>query len=206
VRGPFRRAQTRGNASSPSIARILPARGRGENANSFSRRIVRVRVLRKTERRSGLCEAIDRRPLKGGLPAPKREAERRKAHCPTNVRAKRGSAPLSLPSSAACRRGTGRGHAAFRRSSLRHSPPASTPMAQPRNRVSRGRGWRVLPASPNEAAVKHAPCRPVLVPVDRGSRAARVRLASRPRAPRLALVFTALPSGKAPSNERDDAV
>jgi hypothetical protein len=121
----------------------------------------------------------------------KREAERRKAHCPTNVRAKRGCAPLSLLSSASCRRGSGRGHAAFRRSRLRHSPPASTPMAQPRNRVSRGFGWRVLPASPDDAAVKHAPCRPILLPVDRGSRAARVRLASRPRAPRLALVFTA---------------
>ena len=43
----------------------------------------------------------------------KREAERRKAHCPTNVRAKRGCAPLSLPSSAACRRGSGRGTPPF---------------------------------------------------------------------------------------------
>jgi len=38
------------------------------------------------------------------------------------------------------------------------------------------------------AAVKHAPCGPVLVPVDRGSEAARVRSGIlRPRAPRLAL-------------------
>jgi len=29
-------------------------------------------------------------------------------------------------------------HAAFRRSRLRHSPPAATPMAQLQNRVSRG--------------------------------------------------------------------
>jgi len=59
-------------------------------------------------------------------PAKKREAERRKAHCPINVRVKRGCALLSWR------------RAAFRRSRLRHSPPASTPMAQLQNRVSRG--------------------------------------------------------------------
>ena len=56
----------------------------------------------------------------------KREAERRKAHCPINVRVKRGCALLSWR------------RAAFRRSRLRHSPPRSTPMAQLQNRVSRG--------------------------------------------------------------------
>jgi hypothetical protein len=121
----------------------------------------------------------------------KREAERRKAHCPTNVRAKRGCAPLSLPSSAACRRGSGRG-----------TPPFGAHACGTRHRLlprwlSPGTGFPAalaggdLPASPNDAAVKHAPCGPILLPVDRGSRAARVRLASRPRAPRLALVFTA---------------
>jgi hypothetical protein len=59
-------------------------------------------------------------------PANKREAERRKAHCPINVRVKRGCALLSWR------------RAAFRRSRLRHSPPGSTPMAQLQNRVSRG--------------------------------------------------------------------
>ena len=59
-------------------------------------------------------------------PAKKREAERRKAHCPINVRVKRGCALLSWR------------RAAFRRSRLRHSPPGSTPMAQLQNRVSRG--------------------------------------------------------------------
>ena len=59
-------------------------------------------------------------------PAKKREAERRKAHCPINVRVKRGCALLSWR------------RAAFRRSRLRHSPPRSTPMAQLQNRVSRG--------------------------------------------------------------------
>jgi hypothetical protein len=33
----------------------------------------------------------------------------------------------------------------------------------------------VLPASPNDAAVKHAPCGPVFLPVDRGPEAARDR-------------------------------
>jgi hypothetical protein len=70
--------------------------------------------------------------------AQKREAERRKAHaihvrviankccavCATYLL--RGCAPF-------------RGAPAFRRSRLRHSPKASTPMAQPQNRVSRRR-------------------------------------------------------------------
>ena len=60
------------------------------------------------------------------LPRKRREAERRKAHCPINVRVKRGCALLSWR------------RAAFRRSRLRHSPPRSTPMAQLQNRVSRG--------------------------------------------------------------------
>jgi hypothetical protein len=55
-----------------------------------------------------------------------REAERREAHCPTNVRANR--AACALPCG---------GAPAFRRSRLRRSPPATTPMAQPQNRVSR---------------------------------------------------------------------
>jgi hypothetical protein len=82
--------------------------------------------------------------------------------------------------------------AAFRRSRLRHSPPASTPMARLQNRVSRGFDWRGFCPLRQTAAVKHAPCGPVLVPVDRGSEAARVRSGIlRPRAPRLALVFAA---------------
>ena len=62
-------------------------------------------------------------------PAQKREAERRKAHFPSNVRVKRGCAPFS--SRPRLRGRVGRRHAAFRRSRLRHSPPALTPMAQP---------------------------------------------------------------------------
>jgi hypothetical protein len=61
----------------------------------------------------------------------KREAERRKAHCPTNVRVKRGCAllPCSTPPFGAHARGT------------RHR---FHPMAQPQNRVSRGGGWQVF--------------------------------------------------------------
>src|ERR1700683_5130340 len=39
----------------------------------------------------------------------------------------------------------------------------------------------VLPASLKNAAVKHAPCGPVLVPVDRGPEAARVRIGNSAR-------------------------
>src|SRR6202167_2338970 len=39
----------------------------------------------------------------------------------------------------------------------------------------------VLPASLKNAAVKHAPCGPVLLPVDRGPRAARVRIGNSAR-------------------------
>jgi hypothetical protein len=86
---------------------------------------------------------------------------------------------------------------------LRHSPPASTPMAQLQNRVSRGFGGRVFGPLRQTAAVKHAPCGPVLVPVDRGSEAARVRSGIlRPRAPQLALVLAAcLPERRPQSSE-----
>jgi len=40
----------------------------------------------------------------------------------------------------------------------------------PRRRLT-----RVLPVSPKDAAVKHAPCGPVFLPVDRGPEAARER-------------------------------
>jgi len=78
---------------------------------------------------------------------------------------------------------------AFRRSRLRHSPPATTPMAQPQNRVSpRLRPRGVLPAMPRKLPrVKHAPCGPVFLPVDRGPRAARERMAYPPRGHRPSL-------------------
>ena len=138
----------------------LPLQGRVKNTNPFSRRVFfRARVCSPKK-----DEAVSARPfteaqLNGGLPAIKGKAEHRKAHCPTNVRDKRGVRTVfsSAPT--------------FRRSRLRHSPPASTPMAQLQNRVSRGgRAAGVSPASPTkekDAAVKHAPCGLVLVPVDR---------------------------------------
>ena len=142
----------------------------------------------------------------------KREAERRKAHA-IHVRVcadecaricatypLRGCAPTTPPSPA-CGGGSGKGAPAFRRSRLRHSPPAITPMAQPQNRVSRRRNLRKCFArSALLSSVKHAPRRPVFVPVDRGPRAARERIGIfRARAPPLAFVFQACPSGKAPS-------
>jgi hypothetical protein len=48
-------------------------------------------------------------------------------------------------------------------------------------------------------SVKHAPCRPVLLPVDRGPRAARVRIGNSARGHRTSLRFSGMPSGKAPS-------
>ena len=73
-----------------------------------------------------------------------REAERRKAHA-IHVRAIANKctqfAPLVCSAAA---RILLRGAPAFRRSRLRHSPSAVTPMAQPQNRVSRRRTWRVF--------------------------------------------------------------
>jgi len=51
----------------------------------------------------------------------------------------------------------------------------------------------VLPASPESTAVKHAPCGPVFMPVDRGPKAARGRIGKkiRTRAPHLAFAVSA---------------
>ena len=103
-----------------------------------------------------------------------------------------------------------RGAPAFRRSRLRHSPPAFTPMAQPQNRVSRRRTSQVFcPLGPfasckTMSSVKHAPCGPVFLPVDRGPGAARERMAY-PRAgtaPRVRL--SGLPFRKGALTERGD--
>jgi hypothetical protein len=75
-------------------------------------------------------------PRKQGSGAPK-------GACPTNDRDADESAKLICARLRAVR------HAAFRRSRLRHSPPATTPMAQLQNRVSRRRPLTgVSPASP----------------------------------------------------------
>jgi hypothetical protein len=59
----------------------------------------------------------------------------------------------------------------------------------------------VSPASPAKGtAVKHAPCGPVFVPVDRGPRAARERIGKKSaRGHRIPLRCYGLPSGTAPS-------
>jgi hypothetical protein len=89
--------------------------------------------------------------------------------------------------------------------SPRHSPKASTPMAQPQNRVSSRRGAQgVLPARRMTPRVKHAPCRPVLLPADRCPGAARERIAFHPRAGTASRVhLPKVPSRKAPFGERD---
>jgi hypothetical protein len=51
------------------------------------------------------------------------------------------------------------------------------------------------------SAVKHAPCRPVFLPVDRGPRAARERMAYPPRGHRTSLRFSGLPFRKGALDE-----
>jgi hypothetical protein len=111
----------------------------------------------------------------------------------------RGCAPTTSPSPA-CGEGQGGGTPAFRRSRLRHSPPAITPMAQPQNRVSRRRTAQVFCPLGRLSSVKHAPCRPVVVPVDRGPRAARERtgISARGHRPSLPSLRLALPERRPP--------
>jgi hypothetical protein len=71
-------------------------------------------------------------------------------------------------------------------------------MAQPQNRVSRSLELAgVLPAH-ILASVKQAPCRPVLVPVDRCPRAARVRIGNSARGHRTSLRLFGMPAGQVP--------
>jgi hypothetical protein len=61
----------------------------------------------------------------------------------------------------------------------------------------------VLPAMPQRCVrVKHAPCRPVFLPVDRGPRAARVRIGNSARGDRPSLRLSGMPSGQTPFGER----
>jgi hypothetical protein len=91
--------------------------------------------------------------------------------------------------------------------SPRHSPPATTPMAQPQNRVSAKYGAQVFcPFAAHALCVKHAPCGPVLLPVDRCPRAARERIAFHPRAGTASRCrLPKVPSRKAPLVRRDFA-
>jgi len=131
----------------------------------------------------------------------KRSAERRmpsmSASSQTSVRSVR---RLSAPRLRALFEGA----PAFRRSRLRHSPPAITPMAQPQNRVSRRRTeLGCFARSAKVSSVKHAPCRPVFLPADRGPRAARERSAwLRARAPPPAPSFRKCPRERRPLMSR----
>jgi hypothetical protein len=143
----------------PALAFSLPrsvSLREGGQANSFSR----------CDRIRGLCT--------------KGKAERRKAHCPTNVRAAdkctQSAQLICFPRRRAARlaaRTPSGAHACGTRHRFH-------PMAQLQNRVSRGGRQRAfLPLrqpKKKTAAVKHAPCGPVFVPVDRGPRAARERI------------------------------
>ncbi len=130
----------------------------------------------------------------------KREAERRKAHCPTYVRVKRGCAWLEsrAPPFGA--------HAAALATGCYPDGSALEP-GFPRPLAQGVAGERTFcPRRPTtkatKTAVKHAPCRPVLVPVDRGSEAARVRIGNSARGDRTSLRSYGMPSGTAPFTER----
>jgi hypothetical protein len=106
--------RVRGTRNSP-----LSPQGGEREIKPFSRRVVCARGLLTTPPQSESYEALP--PAKEGSGAPK---DALSDQCPRQARLR-----------AALRR-----RAAFRRSRLRHSPPASTPMAQLQNRVSRGFG------------------------------------------------------------------
>ena len=179
-----------------------------EHAKSFSRRVFqrpslahhthdpekwssgfRKRSLRKDQRRFFASPRVIPKIMRK-----KREAERREAHCSVNVRAKRGALlplrekrRLSALTLAALATG--------------YHPDGSAPEPGFPRRWLTG----VLPASLKDAAVKHAPCRPVLMPVDRGPESRpSADWQFRPRGPRLALVLRHA-FRKAPSTQRDGA-
>jgi hypothetical protein len=131
---------------------------------------------------------VNARPCRRG-----REAERRKAHCPTT------SAPTDKSAKLICARLRANDSRA-RLSALTlaalatgYYPDGSAPEPGFPRRPLTG----VSPVSPTQkkkhAAVKHAPCGPVLVPVDRGPKAARERIGKkiRARAPHLAFAVSA---------------
>src|SRR4029078_7799040 len=160
----------------------LSPQGGERETKPFSRRVAAPEACSPRRHKAKSCEALP--PAKEGSGAPKGALSKQ---CPRQAR----------PRAALWRR------AAFRRSRLRHSPPASTPMARLQNRVSRGFDARAFCPLRQSAAVKHAPCGPFLLPVDRVSEAARVRTGILPpRAPQLALVFAAcLPERRPQSSE-----
>ena len=143
---------------------------RKDNVKNRSRDASGARALRTT---TTLSQKIN------SLPAHKREAERRKAHA-NHVRVSRkrvGREFAPLICSAAARIFSRRARlSALTLAALASGchPDGSAPEPGfPKTDIA-----RVLPAQPFESSVKHAPCGPVLVPVDRGPRAARARMAN----------------------------
>src|ERR1700722_9650088 len=127
----------------------------------------------------------------------KREAERRKAHCPTTSQTSlrnssvRGSVPCGTPPFGAHACGT-RHRLLPRWLSSRTGFPAA---------AANGCFSRFANQKNRHAAVKHAPCGPVLVPVDRGPEAARERIGKeiRARAPHLAFAVSACRPERCPA-------
>ena len=161
-----------GGASAPSlrplhhahVVRMVPLprsvslRGGGQ-ANSFSRCDCTRALPTGKPRKNTL-------PKKG-----KRSAERRMSYqCPHRRQVR------SLRNSSVCGRALRRQHARLSALTLAalatgYYPDGSAPEPGfPRRRLT-----GVLPASLKDAAVKHAPCGRVLMPVDRGPKAARER-------------------------------
>jgi hypothetical protein len=79
----------------------------------------------------------------------------------------------------------------------------STRWLSPRTGFPAAAAGRCFARFAKDAAVKHAPCGPVLMPVDRGPRAARVRIGTSARGHRIPLRCYGVPSGTAPSSKRD---
>ena len=66
-----------------------------------------------------------------------------------------------------------------------------------------GTAFRSFARSPHAPCVKHAPCGPVFLPVDRGPGAARVRMGNSARGDRISLRLSGLPFRKGALGERD---
>jgi hypothetical protein len=123
----------------------------------------------------------------------------RKIRYPKRERsAERRMSAIAAPSAAARFSRTRRARHSAR--TLRHSPPATTPMAQPQNRVSRKRALPgVLPPWPkclrlSTLRADRSFCRSTGDPGPPGSGSANPRAGTAPRS-----AFQACPSGKAPS-------
>jgi len=146
-------AQNRGEAPSPGLLRFAcnptSPQTRGEVNHKTTNRIVRAKRKLATLLRNGRGKNKNR--SRGASSAPEayspcgHKAKSHEALPPAKEGsgAPKGALSNQCPRQARLRAALWR-RAAFRRSRLRHSPPASTPMAQLQNRVSRGFDARVF--------------------------------------------------------------